>query len=184
MSCMDSNMFFCSLFLFGRKQTRLELNQTLAKKKKENLKQKLWWGTSTLFLICLLEYKFIRRSLISWFPNSILPLRSYLYWLFLMHPHLKLKWVKNMTFHNKKIEAVLMPNPDLVAFKGRKQLIAVVLYFWETKSCSLTCMSHAQLWFELEFGFLKTILPLIVGSLDARSRATEREFGATTIWFH
>ena len=34
MSCMGSVMF--SLFLFGRKQTRLELNQTLAKKKKLN----------------------------------------------------------------------------------------------------------------------------------------------------
>lgn len=40
----------------------------------------------------------------------------------------------------------------------------------------MTCTSHLQLWFELEVGFLKVILSLIVGSFHVSSRAAEREF--------
>lgn len=57
------------------------------------------------------------------------------------------------------------------------QISAVVFCLWETKFYSLTCVPHVELLSELEFGFLRVILPLTVQSGAAISGATERELG-------
>lgn len=82
------------------------------------------------------------------------------------------KLVKTLHLVSKKV--ILIAETDPIAFL---EMTAVVLCFWETESYSLTSMLHLQLWFELEFEFLKIILTLFVGSADVSRAATEKNSG-------
>lgn len=118
LSCSGLNVF---VFLF--KGDKPELTKSnLGKKSKLN---KNWWGNSKLFLVCLLEGKFIRRPHMSWFQKAY---------------H---QWRRTAEFFF--FCAVMQKGPE-------KELSAVVLCFWEITFClfvDLHVTSTALLWARL-----------------------------------